>query len=77
MAEVVGDEVNAVLRMVEGICPGEDAKAGDRQLTLLVAALCVATRSCGADIDKAIALIEFIYAQTETAKLKPLKETVQ
>lgn len=76
MAEVSGYEVNALLRSVRAIIPGDSPEVGDRQLMLLTVALCVASRSCEVDIDTVLTQVALTYKCVEQIDLTPLDQTV-
>lgn len=70
MADVTGDQVNALLRSVKAIVPGDD---GEQELTLLTVALCVAARSCQVAPSVVVAQVHRYYADVARLELIPLR----
>lgn len=74
-APVAGSEVNAILRFVRELIPGNDAEAGDRQLSALAIALCVGARDCGAHPETFQKIVNDYYEDVLTRELVPLDKT--
>ncbi|MEO1720935.1 MAG: hypothetical protein AAFR84_00870 [Pseudomonadota bacterium] len=72
MSKFDGGDVNSVLRHVRALAPGGDAAAGERQLSIMATALCVAARSCGVDRDVFMDCLSAAYDDAENIELVPL-----
>lgn len=69
---IKGHQVNALLRTAQIIEPSGD---GERELTLLALALCMAARSCGVDREEFIEQLTLRYDDVLTRELVPLENT--
>ena len=75
MSDFTGADVNAVLRFVKTLAPGEDAAAGERQLSILAVSLCAAARDCGVDPDHFIGHLQNTYLDMLSREMVQLSNT--
>ena len=74
MDEFTSDDVNAVLRFVSTLAPGDAPMTGEVRLSMLAMALCVSARAYGVERERFLDGLDREFLRVQQLKLRPLAE---
>lgn len=74
MTDFTGQDVNAILKLVKAMVPGEFENSGNIQLTMLATVLCVAARDLDIERENFLAHLANHFDEAQAYRLEPLSK---